>query len=289
MATLPILPSLSRAPDFSSGRKLEDGTLRSDFESGYVSTRPRFTRLRRTHTATYKNLIAEDIRALDAFEVAAVQGGSQAFYLPNLVPNGSFELPATKNGEIVSGWTLTQGLGWNVALSPDVHDGATALLFTQTGSGDAEVWSSWILPLSAGDVLNFVVYVKSTGSGSGSISLRLDVAYADGTEQTLTQSITSIAAASYGPVGGSFAIPAGSAAVLGVEVGLMASGSSGSAVYGVDSLSLALVSTQQPFGRMVGTSSIVRPVRFSKPIDIKDAKPANGQKRYDATIEVQEL
>jgi hypothetical protein len=82
--TYPSFPDLSRAPSFDTSRKLEDGVLRSQKESGYVTTRPRFTRQRRIFSISWKNLSADDVAALDQFESSTLAGGAYAFTIANL-------------------------------------------------------------------------------------------------------------------------------------------------------------------------------------------------------------
>lgn len=56
-----------------------------------------------------------------------------------------------------------------------------------------------------------------------------------------------------------------------------------------DQLGLAVTSPAYSYGKMPGSSPLGVPVRFSKPIAIRDAMPALGVKRYDVSFEVTEL
>ena len=87
-----------------SSKSIEDDTIRDQMESGYVATRPRFTRARRTWKVNVRNLEAEDVRALDQFTMVRAARGGNAFLFPNLVPNGSFEFPADLDSDVVRDW-----------------------------------------------------------------------------------------------------------------------------------------------------------------------------------------
>src|SRR5581483_10620234 len=67
MGTIAIFPSLSRAASMDSSEQAADDTIRDSMDSGYVATRPRFTRERRTWNVNHRNLIAEDVRVLRNF------------------------------------------------------------------------------------------------------------------------------------------------------------------------------------------------------------------------------
>jgi hypothetical protein len=73
-----------------TSKKTEDDTIRDQMEAGYVATRPRFTRARRTWDFNVRNLVAEDIRALDRFFMETAARGGNSFLYPNLLPNSSF-------------------------------------------------------------------------------------------------------------------------------------------------------------------------------------------------------
>ena len=135
MATYPIIPSLSRYPDFATTRKIQDGTLSSPMESGYVTTRPRFTRLRRTWGVTWKNVTEGDVIALDRFEVSTVKGGAGAFYMPNLLENGSFEdYNQTSVSASYSGWSAleTTSDDMQLTVSANTSTESASALFTST-------------------------------------------------------------------------------------------------------------------------------------------------------------
>ncbi len=319
MASYPIIPSLSRSPDFATSRKIEDGTISDPKESGYVSTRPRFTRRRRTWGVAWKNLVSEDVRVLDKFEVSTVKGGAGAFYLPNLVPNGGFEFPPTLPGELVSGWKIQQqspavrldllNRGANAATA---GDGVSAIVaFPQPctlapgNSPSAAILSSQSFPVDIGDVFAFDADLHLLELVALNVEMigywNLNVSYEDGTTQypgapyftTATtgfapQAVTIPAPVDAGTIRSTNATVAFSAFLVNTtNAPIVIDGSVGQMV--IDNLAVALISAANPYGRMPGTSSPGCAVRFTKPITIKDAKPADGVKRYDVTCEVTEL
>ncbi len=73
-----VFPSLSVGPSFPVEEQIEDATLRSPTEGGYVITRARFTRLRRSWTLKYRHMSQADRDALVQF-VREVGGGADAF------------------------------------------------------------------------------------------------------------------------------------------------------------------------------------------------------------------
>jgi len=73
-----------------TSKKTEDDTIRDPMESGDQATRPRFTASAVPGCFNVRNLVAEDIRALDEFFMSpqyAARGGN-AFLYPNLLPIG---------------------------------------------------------------------------------------------------------------------------------------------------------------------------------------------------------
>jgi phage-related protein len=76
-------PTLSRPPEWEIKEDVLDSTIKSDFESGYVQTRPRFTSDRKKWSnVVYKNLNTSDVALLRAF-ITAVRGGSESFNWTN--------------------------------------------------------------------------------------------------------------------------------------------------------------------------------------------------------------
>src|SRR5579862_1485612 len=120
MATYPLIfPSLSRQPSMDSSKSLEDDTIRDQMESGYVATRPRFTRARRTWKINVRNLEAEDVRALDQFAMVRAARGGNAFLFPNLLPNGSFEFPACNGADLVRDWYTAGDAPAALSIAPE--------------------------------------------------------------------------------------------------------------------------------------------------------------------------
>jgi hypothetical protein len=56
-----------------------DALVKSESEAGYVTTRPRFTRARRTFKLTYKALTDADKALLDTFFYTSTSHGSTVF------------------------------------------------------------------------------------------------------------------------------------------------------------------------------------------------------------------
>lgn len=204
-------------------------------ESGAVATRPRFTRMRRIFGASYKYLNAEDVRALDRFETETVQGGAGAFYLPNLLPNSSFEQRDAGAG--LAGWTLSDfnyddpaiATPFVPSVSAAADDGDSALCFTVsaiTCQGYAfyeeRATATGSFAVRIGDVLSFaarvnVVNALATPAVPGvllaQLFARLTVVYSDDTQQVISQVIGQASTGGYSDAAASFTVPAGAAGV----------------------------------------------------------------------------
>jgi len=314
----PIFPSLSRAPSFQSTRKIEDGTLKDPMESGYVATRPRFTRLRRTFGVSYKFLSAEDVRALDVFESQTVQGGAGAFYLPNLLPNGSFELLDQSTGQL-QGWSVDPaGIGagalFSCLPSTQAHDGSTAIQFNSVAGSIAAHGSSLVtrllcsqpLNVTAGDVYQIEGWLDGVTTLAAGLTATfyfgVTVVYEDGTVSLNGREYTNAPTPSgYLAISDTFTVQpsAGGATQATIEASLnvqitSSNGSStdvgaGQAVFTVDSVGMALIGSAQPNGRMPGLNPLLNAVRFTEGLQISDAGIANGQKTYNVSFEVTEV
>jgi phage-related protein len=71
---------LSKPPSYDLAHENEDSVLKSDFEGGYVHTRPRFTRLRKKFPGVnYRAMPDADQVTLDTFESVTVRGGADSF------------------------------------------------------------------------------------------------------------------------------------------------------------------------------------------------------------------
>lgn len=285
-------------------------------ESGYVATRPRFTRLRRKFGVSYKLLTAEDLRVLDIFETKTVQGKAGAFYFPNLIANGSFEIPGP-GGTGVAGWTPDPDglLEFAVVPWPNAVDGGVSLRmlsYSQTVATGEAVNAGFVsssrFGVSTGDVvaLNAMVQVYANGiptPATASLQAVLTVQYANSSTNDIVQTLASTLTTGFVPVSTSFTIPdfSGSAAVS-ATFRLVAridneDGSSplsvagGEVVFFVDSLGLALASTVQPYGRMPGSQPLPGLFRFTKNISGMDNPSgwAGGGPVYDVSFEITEV
>jgi hypothetical protein len=314
----PIFPSISRAPVYEQARTIEDGTLSSPAESGYVSTRPRFTRLRRTWKCVYRNLVLSDLILLDQFVLDMVKGGANAFYLPNMLQNGSFETLGT-GSETFDGWTngigaeneaaIVVGSGASGTYGPVTFDGSRSLgiksvngttVTNATPSGAGATVTQYIGSVTPGDVMQF--------SGKLNIAIRGMQFGVDVITQPFftftgaTQIYGDAVNASTGFTPGlpfsdynySFTVPDGASDMIaGVLTWFISASSSPVVLDGTntvfwDHCGLALTSVVRPYGRMFGSEPLGCAVRFTKMPDVRDAKPAEGVKRWDVTFEVTE-
>ncbi|PIQ26127.1 hypothetical protein COW64_12340 [bacterium (Candidatus Blackallbacteria) CG18_big_fil_WC_8_21_14_2_50_49_26] len=108
--TLSKAPSLPLSPD----GKIEDVVLRSSAEAGYLQTRPRTTRARRSWGVRYPVLDATDTAALRAFEITTLRNGADSF---------SWTHP-------ISGTSYTVRLAGQIDFSTDQHRSLTGASFT---------------------------------------------------------------------------------------------------------------------------------------------------------------
>jgi hypothetical protein len=74
-------PTLTKAPSYplEPDGVIEDVVLRNPMEDGYVQTRPRTTRARRTWGLNYRNLPDADIATLRTFEITTLVNGAGSF------------------------------------------------------------------------------------------------------------------------------------------------------------------------------------------------------------------
>lgn len=75
---MPIFPTLSIKPSFPIETEFENSTIRTEFEGGYVHSRPRYTRQRRRWHIIYNALNDNDKTTLINF-IATVKGGAEIF------------------------------------------------------------------------------------------------------------------------------------------------------------------------------------------------------------------
>lgn len=314
MSTYPLIfTSLSRQPSMDASKSTEDDTIKDAAESGYVSTRPRFTRVRDTWKVNVRNLVAEDKRALDYFQKVTAERGSLSFLYPNLLPNGSFEFPACDATQIVEGWFQSSAPAADLPLSigtVGIEDGTQALSFgTTTGqvlaagsSVSAEVDSAALTPCTPGEVYLFHARVKPTQGTLASAATLWGLATlytydANGNATPLAGSGNGFNTA----VGGwqdyysIFTIPAGAVSFRVRLLGNLTGPSSGtitldgSASILFDEVGCGLLTPIQFYGRTVGTDPLPRPVRFSKLPEFADIGWGGGVKRYGVNFELTEV
>jgi hypothetical protein len=312
MATFPLVfPSLSRQPSMDSSKKVEDDTIRDPMEQGYQATRPRGTRARRTWPFNVRNLVAEDVRALDQFfmsSTCAARGGNSFLY-PNLLPNWSFEFPALTASDVVFGWNSgtavpQESIGVSTAT---VADGTQAINFAtvagQTIAAHSTVTGQlncdFAVSCKPAEVYVFTGQANATNGtlDAGVLNANVFVSFFAANGNPLS-TLTGPAAA-IGPgwqsYGYQFTVPAGAASFrislivtltnpTGAVINL-----DGSASVAWDSVGCALLTPLTPYGRMVGSQSLGCLVRFSSLPEIADIGWGAGVKVYGAKIELQEV
>lgn len=313
MANYPIFPSLSRQPSMDTSKSTEDDTIRDTSESGYVSTRPRFTRVRDTWKINVRNLVAEDKRVLDYFTKVTAARGGNSFLFPNLLPNWSFEFPALDATELAQGWYQADdpvaALPVSIVTS-NIEDGAAALCFgtaaatmlAEGASLSAEVDSDVVTPCAPGDVYLFHARVCPTqGTLAAASTLWAEALMytydADGNQSTLAAAGNGFncSVSGWQDYYDTFTIPAGAVSFRMRLLGNLTGSSSaaialdGSASILFDRVGCALLTPAQMYGRMVGSDALPRPVRFSKLPELADIGYGNGVKRYGANFELTEV
>lgn len=290
-----------------SSKTIEDDTIRDEMESGYVATRPRFTRARRTWKLNVRNLLAEDVRAIDAFAMGAAARGGNKFLFPNLLSNGSFELPATLSTELVSGWSIaaTAAQAAISASSASVEDGSLALAFTTTAStlaasatATASVVCSPAIACKPGEVYAFAGSVKAVQGNlsSGVLGTAVVATFYSSEGGTVTTQSSSVALASgWQQFGCQFTVPSG-AVSLSIRLTTTLTNATSAAItldssasITWDAVGCALLTPLTGYGRMVGSQPLGCFVRFSKLPEISDIGFGGGVKRYGASIELTEV
>jgi phage-related protein len=83
-------PSSIQLPS-GCGETTPDPAIRTDFESGIVQTRPRYTRMRRTWQLSWAYMNGPDYRALRAF-FEQMRGGSLNFNWTHPAENSVFDV-----------------------------------------------------------------------------------------------------------------------------------------------------------------------------------------------------
>ena len=72
-------PTLTAQPIYPLSQQREDAVIRNSSESGYVLTRPRFTRSRRSFDVVYNGMSSGDFITLEDFYVNSCGNGSAMF------------------------------------------------------------------------------------------------------------------------------------------------------------------------------------------------------------------
>jgi hypothetical protein len=315
MVTSPLIfPSLSRRPSMDTSKKTEDDTIRDQMEAGYVATRPRFTRARRTWDFNVRNLVAEDIRALDRFFMETAARGGNSFLYPNLLPNSSFEIPASSPAEIVQGWyanvTCAQSIAQinTTALGADVLDGSQEMQFSTYGGTVVPAMTTVLtqithdqnIPCTPGEVYAFTGYTAAVLAGLTNYVMNSNAAatFFDAYGNSLSSwsgGGAPIVQDGWQPFQFAFTVPANAvsfqiviwfslANVTGSPLTLP-----GGAGVAWDCVGCALQTPVTPYGRMVGSQPLGCPVRFAKLPETADIGWGNGVKVYGATISLTEV
>jgi hypothetical protein len=294
-----------------TSKKTEDDTIRDPMESGSQATRPRGTRVRRTWPFNVRNLVAEDVRALDEFfmSMAYAARGGNSFLYPNLLPNWSFEFPALTAADVVFGWSAATGAPQeSIGLSTvAMADGTQAINFA-TVAGQAVAAHTTItgqlncdvtVPCKPGEVYVFTGQVNATKGAlaAGVLGANVSVAFFDVTGNplsTLTGTAATIGGGWQG-YGYQFTVPASAASFrIALIVTLTNSTGAGidldgSASVAWDCVGCGLLTPLTPYGRMVGSQPLGCLVRFSLLPEFADIGWGNGVKVYGAKIELQEV
>jgi len=105
-------PTLSDVPSYPLVEQVKDSVIRSDFDGGYVQTRARHTRIRKTWQIKYGNLTSADKITLAAF-VTTVQGGADSFTWVNPQDSVSYEVRFSQPPT----FSLVYTDRWNVSFS----------------------------------------------------------------------------------------------------------------------------------------------------------------------------
>lgn len=290
-----------------SSKKTEDDTIRDEMEQGYVATRPRFTRVRRTWACNVRNLLAEDVRALDQFFMVKASRGGNAFLYPNLLANGSFELPAQNPSDVVLGWNIAQQPAQlSVGVAPIATDGSQCIKCASVSGQSvpahttetAQLSCDQPVPCTAGDAYVVTAQVNGTKGtlASGVLSAAIVVSFVDANGNALSALSSAITVASIAPVSGyQFAIPTNAVAfTIMLAVSLANSTGSGISLDGStwvtwDAAGCALQTPLTPYGRMLGSQPLGCLVRFSRAPEVSDIGWVNGAKGYGASLELTEV
>jgi hypothetical protein len=291
-----------------SSKTTEDDTIKDQAESGYVATRPRSTRARRTWKINTRNLIQEDIRALDEFFMVTTARGGNSFLYPNLLPNWSFEIPALTAAELVFGWNVSAPAQESIGISTStVEDGTQAIQFatvaTQTVAAHitatGQLNCDQAVSCTPGEVYVFTAAVDAIQGtlAAGVLGAQVSVSFFDANGNALSTLAGTSATIGGGweTYGYQFTVPA-NASTFRVALLTTLTNSTGAAItldgsasVVWDEVACALLTPLTPFGRMVGTQPLGCLVRFSKLPEASDIGWGNGVKRYGVNFELTEV
>ena len=281
-------------------------------ELGYVATRPRFTRVRRTWSINHRNLVAEDVRAFRTFRDTQTLRGALPFYYPNLVDNGGFESPATPGSlEIVRGWSTGAAQGSAIAvqtfgyrgtgstsLYPGIS-GSTAIGFTAPGAGSVALSCDKQFSCMAGDTLTVTASMNYTAGLpiNMTVTAQVTLAYDTG-EKATAQAYVPLTAAGWNAVTAQIPIPIpssltnfSSATATFALVVTAGPAVSGNPILLIDTVGVAKSALALDAIQMAGSTPIAALVRFGSGglPQFADLGWIGGQKRYGATFKLEEV
>lgn len=105
-------PTLTVNCSFPLDEEIEDATVRSSSEAGYVHTRPRYTRSRKTFKVVYRCLSNTDKTTLESFVNTTARQGSTAFNWTHPLTNSVYSVRFAENGS--PKYSLVAPLLWDV-------------------------------------------------------------------------------------------------------------------------------------------------------------------------------
>ncbi len=279
MATFPLIfPSLSRQPAMDTSKKTEDDTIRDPMESGSQATRPRGTRVRRTWPFNVRNLVAEDVRALDEFFMSpsyAARGGN-SFLFPTSCPIGPLSFrrslrpilslgglsPARRLRSPSASALLRLRTVLRQSSSGTVATKTIAVATTVTGALNCDL----AVPCKPGEVYVFTAALDAIKGtlAAGVLGAQVSVSYlnaAGGALSTVNGTAATIGVG-WQTYGYQFTVPASAASFkVSLLVTLTNSTASaitldGSASVSWDTVGCSLLTPLTPYGRMVGSQSL---------------------------------
>jgi hypothetical protein len=292
-----------------TSKTTEDDTIKDQAESGYVSTRPRFTRARRTWKINVRNLVLEDTRALDEFFMSTTGRGGNSFLYPNLLPNWSFEFPALTASDLVSGWAISSAPAQEFIgiVTTPAANGSQAIRFgtlaAKTIAANTTVTGALTcdqaVSCTPGEVYVFTAALDAIQGtlAAGVLGAQVSISFlnASGGALSTVNGTAATIGVGWQTYGYQFTVPANAASFrVGLTVTLTNSTASvimfdGSASVTWDEAACALLTPLTPYGRMAGTQPLGCLVRFTKLPEVSDIGWGNGVKRYGVNFELTEV